>query len=126
MQRKPSQISSPILPTDPVERIMFFFSAFVVGMVLAVFFGCATTPPPPREITCLLRAPKPLPSPDPIGQAFPATESEPGVDLSGALECYNPATGKGFTIPFGQADKYVCKPPAGAREQDLYYKLRGL
>lgn len=78
--------------------------------------GCAGVPPaPPKEITCLIRAPKAANALDPDSKAEP-----------GALECYDPLTKKGMTVPFEEADKYVCEPPAARREQDLYLKLRGL
>lgn len=78
---------------------------------LSVVSACATAPPPPpREETCLLRAPTSFPPADP-----------------GALECFDPAAAvKGFELPFSAADKFICKPPAGQKEYDLYLKLRGI
>lgn len=115
MQPKRS-LSWNLIPRDPLERICYFWSAIVVALVLVELLGCATAPPPPpKEITCLLRAPK---TPDDQAPGDPAT---PGI-----LECYNPANNHGFEVPLTEADKYVCRPPGSQREFDLYLKLRGL
>jgi hypothetical protein len=106
--------------------VVYFFSAIVLGLALVSLFGCGSEMvKPPREITCLIRAPKPVKAPG--ADEFPATEP-PGLAVieSGALECWNPIVGKGVTIPFEEADKFVCRPPSGQREYDLYLKLRGL
>lgn len=127
MPQKPSRTWKAI-PEDPLERILYFFSAIVLALALVSLFGCGSEQiKPPREITCLIRAPKPAKAPDEVGAAFPATEPG-GIQLveQGALECWNPIVGKGVTIPFEEADKFVCKPPSGQREYDLYLKLRGL
>lgn len=122
MPLKPSRTWKAVLPEDPAERVLYFFSAIVLGVALASLFGCAGAPPaPPREVTCLIRAPKPAKAPD---TEFPGDEGEPAKP--GALECWNPALRKGVTIPFEEADKFVCKPPASQKEYDLYLKLRGL
>ncbi len=122
MPLKRSRTWKAVLPEDPLERIMYFFSAIVFGLALVSLFGCASLPPTaPKEVTCLIRAPRPAKAPD---TEFPGDEGEPAQP--GALECYDPFAKKGKTIPFEEADKFVCRPPAGQREYDLYLKLRGL
>lgn len=75
-----------------------------------ILSGCAIAPAaPPREETCILRAPSTLAPADP-----------------GALECFDPVTNLGATLPFSAADKFICQPPAARKEYDLYLKLRGI
>lgn len=45
---------------------------------------------------------------------------------AGALECWVPSKNQGVTIPFEEADKFICNPPSDRRQFDLYLKLRGL
>lgn len=75
-----------------------------------ILSSCATAPPPPpKEVTCLLRAPTSFPPADP-----------------GALECFDPLTMRGYSVPFSEGDKFICRPPGAQKEYDLYLKLRGI